>query len=206
MTSSVSLTSRFAQIFKFASRMKQGRAVLAAALFAFGGLSSAVSAQDPGVFRSDILVIDPERLFEDSTLGRTMLAAYQAEREALAAANEALAAELEAEEQRLTDIRATTDPEEFRDMADAFDIRVQQIRADSERRVRDLERARERLPAQFLSQVEQIILDEMRTAGGVVLLDQRSVILRADVVDITDRAIERINTEFGDEPDDAGQE
>ncbi len=186
--------------------MKQGRAVLAAALFAFGGLTSAVSAQEPGVLRSDILVIDPERLFESSTLGRRMLAEHQAQREALAAANEDLAAELEAEEQRLTDIRADTDPEEFRDMADAFDDRVQQIRADSERRVRDLERARERLPAQFLSQVEQIILDEMRAAGGVVLLDQRSVIFRAAAVDITDRAISRIDAEFGEAPEDAGQE
>ncbi|MEM6588592.1 MAG: OmpH family outer membrane protein [Pseudomonadota bacterium] len=180
-----------------------------AALFAFGGLSGVGSgmavAQEPGVFQSEILVIDPERLFEDSGLGSAILARHQAEREALAAANEELAAELEAEEQRLTDIRADTDPGDFRAMADAFDARVQQIRADSERRVRDLERARERLPAQFLAQVEQIILDEMRGAGGVVLLDQRSVILRADVVDITDRAIARINAEFGDGSGDAEQ-
>ncbi|MEM7731588.1 MAG: OmpH family outer membrane protein [Pseudomonadota bacterium] len=190
--------------------MKRGRAFLVAALFAFGALSGIGSgpaiAQDSGVFRSEILVIDPERVFEGSRLGRSMLAQHQAEREALAAANEKLAAELEAEEQRLTGIRSETDPSEFRDMADAFDTRVQEIRADSERRVRDLERAFERLPSQFLAQVEQIILDEMRAAGGIVLLDQRSVILRADVVDITDRAIARIDDEFGDGPGDAGQD
>ncbi|MEO0372676.1 MAG: OmpH family outer membrane protein [Pseudomonadota bacterium] len=175
-----------------------GRAVLVAALITFGAPVTTALAQEPRVFRSDILVIDPERLFENSNLGRTMLAAHQKKREALAAENEELAAELEAEEQRLTDIRSTTSPDEFRDMADAFDARVQQIRADSERRVRDLERERDGLPAEFLSQVDQIILDVMRAAGGVVLLDQRSVILRADVVDITDRAITRINAEFGE--------
>ncbi|MEM7597455.1 MAG: OmpH family outer membrane protein [Pseudomonadota bacterium] len=178
--------------------MRTGRAILAAALIALGGAPVPVVAQDLGVLRSDILVIDPERLFEGSELGQKMLADHQNEREALAAANEELAAELEAEEQRLTGIRAETSPEDFRAMADEFDARVQQIRADSERRVRDLERKRERLPVEFLGQVDQIILDIMRAAGGVVLLDQRSVILRADVVDITDRAIARINDEIGD--------
>ncbi|MEL7279463.1 MAG: OmpH family outer membrane protein [Pseudomonadota bacterium] len=175
-----------------------GRAILAAALIALGGVPAPSVAQDLGVLRSDILVIDPERLFEDSELGRKMLADHQDEREALAAANEALAAELEAEEQRLTNIRADTSPEDFRALADEFDARVQQIRADSERRVRDLERKRDRLPREFLNRVDQIILDIMRASGGVVLLDQRSVILRAEAVDITDRAIARINTEIGD--------
>ncbi|MEM6311434.1 MAG: OmpH family outer membrane protein [Pseudomonadota bacterium] len=177
--------------------MKTGRAILAAALFCLGSTPTAAISQDVGVLQSEILVVDPERLFEASDLGRKMLSDHQAEREALAAANQALAVELEAEEKRLTDIRAETSPEEFRSLADAFDVRVQQIRADSERRVRDLERKRERLPVEFLNQVDQIILDIMRASGGVVLLDQRSVILRAEAVDITDRAIARINEEFG---------
>ena len=181
--------------------MKTGRAILAAALFCLGSAPSLAVSQDVGIVQSGILVVDPERLFEDSDLGRKMLSAHQAEREALAAENQTLAAELEAEEQRLTDIRADTSPEEFRDLADAFDERVQQIRADSERRVRDLERKRERMPVEFLNQVDQIILDIMRASGGVVLLDQRSVILRAEAVDITDRAIARINEEFGDGAD-----
>lgn len=177
--------------------MMTGRAILVAALCFLGSVPSTIVAQDIGVLRSDIVVVDIERLFEDSDLGRKMLAEHQADREALAAANQKLAAELEAEEQRLTDVRAETSPEEFRELADAFDDRVQQIRADSERRVRDLERRRERMPVEFLNQVDQIILDLMRASGGVVLLDQRSVILRAEAVDITDRAIARINAEFG---------
>lgn len=179
--------------------MNTGRALLAAVLIALGGAAPLPSmAQDLGVVRSGILVVDPERLFEGSALGQKMLADHQARREALATENQQLVAELEAEEQRLTDIREETSPEEFRALADAFDDRVQQIRADSERRVRDLERDRERLPVEFLGRVDQIILDIMRDSGGVVLLDQRSVILRAEAVDITDRAIARIDEAFGD--------
>jgi Skp family chaperone for outer membrane proteins len=107
-----------------------------------------------------------------------------------------LSAELAAEEQRLTDIRPETSPEEFRELADAFDTRVQQIRRDFERRSRDLERDRERLPIEFLAQVDEIVLELMRESDGVVLLDLRTVILRADVIDITDRAIDRIDAAF----------
>lgn len=181
--------------------MKTGRAILAAALFCLGSAPTLAVSQNVGILQSEILVVDPERLFEDSDLGRKMLSEYQAERETLAAENQELAAELEAEEQRLTDIRAETSPEDFREQADAFDARVQQIRADSERRVRDLERKRERMPVEFLNQVDEIILDIMRASGGVVLMDQRSVILRAEAVDITDRAIARINQEFGGDAD-----
>ncbi len=176
--------------------MKPGRAFAVAALIWLGLLPLSLDAQDVGVVQSEILVLDPERMFEQTLLGKSMLAAHQAERDTLAARNRSLEAELEAEEQRLTDIRAETSPEEFRAMADAFDERVQEIRRDSERRVRDLERDRERLPIEFLSEVDAIVLDLMRASGGVVLLDQRTVILRADAVDLTDRAISRIDEEF----------
>ncbi len=195
--------------------MTPGRATLAAALVWLGlFLPVDVDAQDTGVARSDILVLDPERMFEETALGREMLAEHQAERDALAAQNRSLEAELEAEEKRLTDIRAETSPEDFRELADAFDARVQEIRRASERRVRDLERDRERLPAEFLRQVDGVILEIMSAAGGIVLLDQRTVILRADVIDITDRAIEGIDAAFPvddvetdpPEPDTSGQD
>lgn len=162
------------------------------------------AAQDTGAARSEILVVDPERMFEESQLGQRMMAEHQAEREELAARNRKLEAELEAEERALTARRAELPPEEFRELADDFDARVQEIRRDSERRVRDLERDRERLPLLFLRQAEPILIEVMRNMGGVVLLDARSVLLRADVVDITDEAIARIDETFGD--DETGPE
>lgn len=168
----------------------------AATLICIGGLP--VAAQDTATARSEILVLDPERVFEDSQLGQRMLADHQTEREELAALNRKLEAELEAEERALTARRAALSPEEFRDLADAFDARVQEIRRDSERRVRDLEQDRERLPLLFLRQAEPVLIEVMRNMGGVVLLDARTVLLRADVVDITDEAIARIDVTIGD--------
>ena len=153
-------------------------------------------AQDVGVVQSQVLVLDPERLFETTQLGRSLAAGLQAEREALIARNRAWEAELEAEEHALTAQRATTSPEEFRDLADAFDAKVQEIRRDSERRVRDLERNRERAPVDFMRQVEPVLVEIMREAGASVVMDQRSVLLRNGLVDITAVAAARIDARF----------
>lgn len=173
--------------------MKAVLACLASAALLTAPMGVPALAQSVGVVQSDILVVDPERLFESTKLGQAMAAEVQAEREALIALNRNLEAELEAEEKALTALRDETSPEEFRDLADAFDTRVQEIRRESERRVRDLERSRERAPIEFMRQVEPVLVELMREAGAVVVLDRRSVLLRDDVVDITVIAAQRID-------------
>lgn len=183
----------------------RGFAVAALALICLAGQPA--GAQDVGVARSDIVVVDPERLFEETLLGQRMAADHRAAREKLAARNRKLEAELEAEEKRLTELRAETSPEEFRDMADAFDAKVQEIRRDSDRRVRDLERDRERMPLMFLRRVEPVLLNLMRETGSKVMLDARTVLFRAEVIDITGVAIKRIDEEIGEgQPREPGEE
>jgi Skp family chaperone for outer membrane proteins len=181
---------------------------LLAAPLAFVGGAAPVLAQNVGVVQSDILVVDPERLFEETRLGQSITARLQEEREELIALNRKLEAELEAEERALTEQRDTTSAEEFRDLADAFDEKVQQIRADSQRRVREHERNRERAPLDFMRQVEPVLVELMREAGASVIMDRRTVLLQADVVDITSAAVQRIDASLGvmRQPEDAPQE
>jgi Skp family chaperone for outer membrane proteins len=163
-------------------------------------LSGPVQAQDVGVVQSDILVLDTERLFSETELGQRINAEYRAAREALSSRNRQLEAELEAEEKALTEQRATLEPEAFRDLADEFDTKVQRIRRESDQAVRNLERRRELAPVQFMRIVEPVLVDLMEDAGGAVIMDARSVLLRSDVVDITDLAASRIDAEIGDGP------
>lgn len=167
--------------------------VLTAAMACPGG---GAYAQGVGIVQSDILVVDPERLFEETRLGQSIARKLQAERDALIARNRRIESELEAEERELTDLRPDTSPEDFRELADAFDTKVQTIRRDSERRVRELERNRERAPVDFMRQVEPVLVNVMREAGAVVVMDARSVLLRADVIDITDIVANRIDAVF----------
>ncbi len=156
------------------------------------------TAQNVGVVQSEILSLDAERLFAETQMGQRLSEEIQAKREQLVSRNQEIQAVLELEEKQLTDLRTETSPEEFRQMADAFDAKVQEIRRDSERQILDLERERERAPVFFMKTVEPVLVSLMREAGGVVVLNNRSILLRVDVIDITDIAISRIDREFGD--------
>ncbi len=186
-------------------------ALLVVPAWVAGGAVPAL-AQNVGVVQSDILVVDPERLFEDTRMGQAITARLQQEREDLIALNRKLETELEAEELALTEQRDTTSPENFRALADAFDEKVQQIRADSQRRVRQHERNRERAPLDFMRQVEPVLVELMREAGASVVMDRRTVLLQDDVVDITSAAVQRIDATLGDgagnggDPAQAGSE
>ncbi len=159
---------------------------------------AAAQAQSVGVVQSDILVLDPDRLFSETILGQRINRDYLADRDKLIVQERELRTDLEAEELELTELRATKTPEEFRELADAFDAKVQRIRRDHDRAVQDLERQRDQAPLTFMRMVEPVLIEVMREAGGAVILDVRSVLLRADVVDITSLAVSRVDARIGD--------
>lgn len=159
--------------------------------------ASALSAQET----SQILTIDQDRLFSETQLGVDTLAALEEQAQALAAENQRIEAELIAEERDLTEKRAELDPEAFRELANAFDERVQQFRAEQDEKVRQLNRSRDEARSRFFRDVATIISGIVREKGAVVVVDRRDVFLSADSIDITDEAIRRVNEAEGHVPD-----
>ncbi|HEY9039203.1 MAG TPA: OmpH family outer membrane protein [Roseovarius sp.] len=176
----------------------------ALALFITPGLTisgGAARAQDAGAVQSEILTLDPDRLFANTMVGQRLTAQYEAERDRLIASNRELEAELRAEEQALTDARKGMTPKEFRAKADAFDAKVRSIRQENDRKARDLERGREIAPLSLMRIAEPVLVELMRETGGKIILDNRQVLLRADAIDITDLAVARIDARIGDGSD-----
>lgn len=179
-------------------------AALAMALGLLASAPATVFAQgQPHAEPTRILVLDTERLFVDSAPGRAFLDRYNDERETLIARNRSIEEELRQEEQELTQKRQQLSADAFRKLADAFDEKVREIREESEQASRDLELRREQAPFLLLRQAESVLFDIMRETGGAVILDARQVLVRSDAVDITERAIERVNeameNQLGDE-------
>lgn len=174
------------------------RAACVMAALTLSVLPLAGVAQEIGTVQSQILVLDPDRLFMGTLVGQRLTLQYQQERDNLIAQNRKIEADLRAEEQALTDARPTMTPSAFRDKADAFDARVRGLRIENERAARDLERGREIAPLTLMRMAEPILVQVMRDAGGAIILDNRQVLLRADVIDITDLAISRIDEAIGD--------
>jgi len=173
------------------SRLFKAGTVLIVALF----WATILIAQD---VRSPILTIDSERFYRDSAFGQRVVAEIEAQTTALSEDNRRLEAELEAEEQKLTDQRPDMEPEAFRELADAFDARVEGIRKEREARSRAIADLLEENRDRFLIAAAPVLEVIMREAGAAVVLEQRSVFISANAIDITDIAIARMDATLGD--------
>jgi Skp family chaperone for outer membrane proteins len=169
------------------------------------GLVCASSAQQLGAPQVPILTVSSERLFAESEFGRRIAREIEDQSTVLAAENRRIEAELAAEEQELTEQRPEMDPSSFRELADAFDTKVQAIRDTQDGKARALAQQSDVAQITFLEAARPVLVALMREAGASVILERASVFLSANASDITDLAITRIDAVLGDgrhlEPD-----
>lgn len=158
--------------------------------------------------RSVILTLESDRMFEESDYGIRIASEIEAEGIELAAENRKIEAELIAEESKLTELRATTDPAEFTKLAEAFDEKVQNLRQQQNAKARALGAKSEETRQTFLQAAQPILLQIMQQANAAIIIERRNTIISLDAVDITDVAVGRINETLGDgtEPSDKSSE
>lgn len=149
----------------------------------------------PGVAQEQtpVLTIDLDRLLTETSLGAAAMAQLEARAAEISEENQDIEARLISEELDLTEKRATLTPDEFRELADAFDTRVQTFRQEQDEKVRQLNRAREEARSRFLQDAAPIISGIVRTRGATVVIERSDVFLSAEAIDITEEAIRRIN-------------
>ncbi len=151
-----------------------------------------------GQVRSPVLTIDVDRLLEGTAFGRRLAEDIRLRAEALDEENERLRAELTEEERALTERRPSMEVDAFRAEAEAFDERVQQIRAQQDAKQEDLSAAVEEGRREFLNAISPVLAGLMVESGAAVILERQNVFLGAAVIDVTDEAIVAIDSELGD--------
>lgn len=168
------------------------------------GLALAFSAVAPAAFaqeaapQSAVLTLDPERLFVESRFGKAAIARLEAAQASLLEENKTFDAALEAEEKSLTDRRPTLPADEFRALADAFNIKAEEIRAARLAKSRSLTTLRDEDRQKFLAAIVPILGEMMAEMGALVILDKKTVFLSFERIDVTDRAIVRIDAALDD--------
>jgi Skp family chaperone for outer membrane proteins len=155
-------------------------------------------AQQLGTPHGQILTIEPDRLYSDSDFGKRVAHQLEAESAVLVAENRRIEAELTAEEKDLTARRAEMEPDAFRALADAFDKKVQETRRTQNAKTIELTQLSDANRRIFLRTARPVLEEVMREAGAGVILDRDTVFLSANTTDITDLAIEKINSVLGD--------
>ncbi|TMV08758.1 OmpH family outer membrane protein [Ruegeria sediminis] len=158
-------------------------------------------SQQLGLPDAAILTISSDRLFAGSAFGRRVIDEIESEGAELAAENERIVADLSREEKELTEQRAEMTPEEFRELADAFDRKVQSHREGQRAKLEALGARGDEARGVFLRLARPILVDLLRESGAGVILERSSVFLSSDATDITDIAIARIDAEIGDGKD-----
>lgn len=142
---------------------------------------------------SAILVIDQDRLFTETQLGSRAREELEARAELLNNENKSIEAELVAREKELTELRSTMGAQQFRELADEFDERVERIRFEQDEKARELNRAGELARQNFFQQVAGVVSQIVEEKGAVVVFERRNLIYVDGRIDITDEAIERVN-------------
>lgn len=161
-------------------------------------LGTQVAAQQLGVTQSTVLTISTERLFSESQFGQRVLREIEAEGALLAEENERIVAELSKEEKDLTERRAELEPQEFRPMAEAFDLKVQSHREGQRAKLDALTRRSELNRQTFFGLARPVLIDLLRESGASIILERSEVFLSSDSSDVTDQAIARIDAAIGD--------
>ncbi|WP_162784691.1 OmpH family outer membrane protein [Paracoccus suum] len=150
--------------------------------------------------QATILTLDQEALYRESRWGKRAQADLEARSRELAAENDRIAAELEAEDDTLTALRPTLPEDEFRRRADAFDAKVQKVRQDRDQAGRELLASADTDRTTFLNAALPVLTDLMRERGAIALLDRRTVFLSIEQIDVTGALIARVDAALGDRP------
>ena len=158
-------------------------------------LALPAAAQD---VQPQVLIVDIERVYIETLLGRRIEADFSAQAAALQAENDRIASTLIAEETSLTERRPEMTPELFRKEADTFHERAQAVRQSREDAEVALRTAFANARARFEDQIQGVIANIMIERGAVMVMERRSVFLSVRAANITDDVIVRVDAELGD--------
>ena len=148
--------------------------------------------------QAPILTLDEERLFAESRFGKALIAAQDADTQALIAENREIEAGLETEERGLTERRATMTKAEFEPLALAFNDKVESIRKAQKAKSDVLTRRFEDERRRFFETSSPVLAQILTERGAVAIISKRAVIAGFDNIDITDAAIARLDQVLGD--------
>ena len=145
---------------------------------------------------SGILVVDLERAYKTSKFGEFMRDAFNSENQSFNEENKVILNRLKDEEIQLTADRANLSQEEFSVAADAFDIKVQEIRKTRLEQIRVVEERFKMLKPMFFRRVDSFFDVMMREFNAAAILEKDSVVRSNQTIDITDLLVERVDEAF----------
>lgn len=155
----------------------------------------------PTVFPRPLLILDQDRLFNNSKLGQAMLLAQAENRTVLLRESRQISEAFEVEELRLTELRSEVTAEEFRVLSEDFDLRVQAARQSQLAKDVELQQSIDGQRRRFLVIAAPFLSEILLKYRASAIVDQRSLLLFDRNMDITNEAITLLDRAFDENPD-----
>lgn len=144
------------------------------------------------------VTVDQSRLYAESQFGKVLFAEFEKARSALAVENREIEAELERRERDLTTRRATLPQSEFRALADAFNVEVEEHRLEQTNKERAIYQDHEASQARFRQVSSQVLAQVLAERGAYAIIAEEAIVLGFTDIDITEVSIKRLDELVGD--------
>lgn len=140
-----------------------------------------------------VLVFDRSRVLNQSQVGAALESRINDARAALLVENDQIYADLEAEEQQISDEKASMGEAEFRARAQAFDDKVTEVRQRQDEKARDIQKLYDDGLAEIEQEMNSVLAEIARDLGAVVVFERNQVYLMSGAIDISRIAIEKLD-------------
>ncbi|MGH1445682.1 MAG: OmpH family outer membrane protein [Cognatishimia sp.] len=157
-----------------------------------------VAQQVSSTVPSPIIIIESDRLYEQSLFSQRVRQEQDARKAVLLAENRQIAAELAEEEKRLTEQRSTMEATDFRKLADAFDSRVEEIRSIQDDKELQIIRFAEEERIRFFQELVPVLERILNERGASIVLEKRTTFASSSALNVTDRTLAIANGLLGD--------
>ena len=138
------------------------------------------------------------KLLKQTQIGKKIIAEDNIARQNLQSENEELEENLLLEEKELSDLRKTLTLDDFRLKAQDFDKKVTIIRKEQGQKEQLLIAENRKNENDFFKKIYPLLYGLLSEKGGLILIDQRNVVLWDSSVDLTKDAINLIDRVLGD--------
>ncbi len=143
---------------------------------------------------SPVATINQDSLFSDSLYGKSFNEKFKQDANTLAEENRRIEQELIDEENTLTQKRKELSNVEFRKLASEFNEKVEKIRIEQASKNNELNATRIQARRAFFRLAQPLIIQLMQERGIQFILSDQAIFMSVSDGDITNAAIERINT------------
>lgn len=161
-------------------------------------MAPAAVGSSPDPLAQAVLTVDQEAMYRQSAWGQRAERQIAQQSRQVAADNDTAFAALVADEDALTAARATLGADEFRKRAVAFDERVTAVRKERDAARAAVAQTAELDRALFFQAAAPVMTRVMKARGARVVLDQRTVLISDQEIDVTAATIAALDRALGD--------